>query len=168
MNKVKEIINIIVNHIPHVLQGVVLIVLVGLFSYGFYAIISVALNYLSRLINYDLTGTVYFLMFTCNILLYVTFSKLLFKNRSVGKNTKWKCIAITEVSLIALQLLSLSEIPLLGFLATWIGGVGYLILFLYSFISLPYVLFFMASYLLGLLCPALFIYHFCKMGSDVH
>ncbi len=168
MNKIKEKIYIVVNHIPDILRGVVLIVLVGLFSYGFYAIISVALNYLSSLFNYNLTGTVYFLMFTCNVLLYFSFSKLLFKNRFVGKNTKWKCITITEVSLIVLQLLSLSGITLLGFLATWIGGMGYLILFLYSFISLPYVLFFMASYLLGLLCPALFIYHFCKIGSNVH
>jgi hypothetical protein len=151
------------NSIPDILRGIVLVLLVGVSAYGFFSILAVILNCVSELLRYDVRGMVYFFMFLFTVFAYVKLGQYLFKSCRVSKRSKWMCIAVTEVFLFLLQpVFYFTGIPLFGFLASWVGGVGYLILYLFSFISMPNGLIFTLCYAVGLCFPALFIGYYCK------
>lgn len=154
--------------IPGTVCGIVLVVLVGVASFLCYLVVSAVLNRISEGIQLDVRGLVYVTMFALNIALYYLIGRWIFSGRRFDRKARRKCVVMTEILLVGLQLAGTAGVPALGFLSVWIGGLGYMILYFYSLLSPMQILGLLLAYMLGLMIPAICILGFTGEKSYVH
>ncbi|WP_302558389.1 hypothetical protein [Holdemania filiformis] len=151
------------DHIPNKLRSIVLLTIVGFLSFSAYSVVAVILNILSQSLHYDFLGMIYFLMFLINLILYWKIGKQLYSGRQFGSGEKRLNMLAAVGLLLALQgAAALTGSLPAAFLAAWVGGFGYFVLYFYSFFAISNSLILILSYLGALLIPLLFIYSFCN------